>query len=67
MLQLTHCTLAPQLLHVIAANIHAVEEDFAPLNVVEAQQQLDERRFSRPRVPDYSQGLARRDVEGNVA
>ena len=57
----------PQLVHVVPANVHAVEENLAALNFVEPQQELDQRRFSGAGVADDGERLSRRDVERNVA
>ncbi len=59
--------LLAQLVHVVAANVHAIEQNLSALNFVEAQQELNERGLSRAGVADDGQGLSGRDVEGNVA
>ncbi len=57
----------PQILQVHLANVHAIEQNLAALNVVEAQQQLNDRRLARAGVPNDRQRLARLHAEGNVA
>src|SRR4029077_21264975 len=59
--------LPAQVLHIEEPNIDAVQEDLSPLDVVEAQQQGDQRRFARPGVSDDGKVLARRNPERNVA
>ena len=46
-----------------AADIDAVQRYPPAHRVVEAQQQVEERRFPRSRRPDHGHGLARRNVE----
>src|ERR1700722_16548473 len=56
-----------QILQTNFANIDAVEENLAALNVVEPQQQLDDRGFARARVADDCESLAGLYAERNVA
>src|SRR3981189_3934689 len=59
--------LAPKVVHGVPANVHAIQKDFASLNFVKAQQELDKRGFSGAGVADDGQRLAWRDAEGDIA
>ena len=59
--------MAPQILQVDAANVDAVQQDLAALNVVEAQQQRDERGLARAGVADDRDGLPGLDAERDIA
>ena len=59
--------LPAQILQIQFADIDAVEQDLAALNIVEAQQQLNDRGLARAGVADNRERLARLDAEGNIA
>ena len=59
--------LAAQFLHVQFANVDAVEQDLAALDVVEAQQELNGGGFAGAGVADDGDGLTGLDAEGDVA
>ena len=55
---------AAQLLDLKGADVHPVEEDAAPPDLVEALQQLDDRGLARPRGSDDCDRLSRLGPEG---
>src|ERR1700675_3771618 len=59
--------LAPQIVHVVSANVHSIEKDFASLDMIETQQELDKSGFSSAGVADDGERLARRDAERYIA
>ena len=59
--------LAAQILHVQFADVDAVEQDLAALDVVEAQQELNGGGFAGAGVADDGDGLAGLDAEGDIA
>ena len=59
--------LAAQVVQIYFANVDAVEQNLAALNVVEAQQQLNDRGLAGAGVADDGERLAGFDAEGNVA
>src|SRR5216684_762515 len=59
--------LAAEILQVDQANVFAVEEDLAALNVVEAEQEGDEGGFAGAGVTDDSEGLPGGDAERDIA
>ncbi len=54
--------MAPQVLQIEQPNVHAIQQDLAALNVVETQQQGNERGLARPGVADDSERLPRRKI-----
>ncbi len=58
---------AAQILQIHFADVDAVEQDLAALNVVKAQQKLNDRGLARAGVADDRERLAGLDAEGNVA
>src|SRR5580765_5198012 len=56
-----------QVLQIKEADIYAIEEDLAALNIVKAQQQRNQRGFTGSGVADNRESLSRRNSEGNVA
>ena len=61
-----HAELAAQLLRVVLADIEAVDQDLARVRVVEAAQQLDDRRLAGAVASDQRHRLPRLDGEGDV-
>src|ERR1700674_3061891 len=59
--------LAPQVLHTQVKNVGAVEQNFAALDIVETQQELNRSRFARACMADNGNGLARFDADGTIA
>src|SRR5690606_3676682 len=47
-------------------DVDAVDEDLAALDVIEAQEQVDDRRLARPRRPDDGHRLPRRHRKRDV-
>src|SRR5260370_5484954 len=58
---------AAQVLEIDFADVNAVEQDLAALNVVEAKEERDERGFAGAGVADNGEGLAGLDAEGDIA
>ena len=56
-----HADLGPQAVLRDVGDVLAVDQDAAGLQVVEAQQQVDERRLAGARAADQADLLARRD------
>src|SRR5260370_29670141 len=59
--------LAAEILQVDQANVFAVEEDLAALNIVEAEQEGDERGFPGAGMTDDGESLAGDDAERDIA
>ena len=59
--------LAAQGVRVELAEVDAVKQDLAALDFVETQKQLDDGGFAGAGVADDGDGLARADVEGDIA
>src|SRR5882757_6457885 len=59
--------LTAEILQIDQANVLAVEEDLAPLNVVKAEQQGNQSGFSRAGVSDDGEGLTGFNAEGDIA
>ena len=57
----------PQLVEIQLADVDAVDQDPSAADVVEPQQQVDERRLARPGRADDADALARLDDERDVA
>ena len=53
----------PKLVEWDFANIDAIDEDSPALRIIEPQQQVDDRRLARPRVPDQRQRPSRLDFK----
>src|SRR5207237_7978276 len=58
--------LLAQLLGIELPDVDPVQKDVASRGVVEAAQQLDQRRLAGAVASDYGDGLARRDREAHV-
>ena len=57
----------PQILEIDFANVHAIEQNLAALNIVEAQQELDDGGLAGAGMADDGERMPGLDAEGNVA
>ena len=62
-----HADVAAQTVQVVVAQVHAVEQDAPLVGIVEAGEQLDERRLARPVLPDQRDALFGLELEAQVA
>ena len=53
-----HCDRVSQGIEIVASDIHAAEHHFTARYIVEARDELDERRLRRTRAADYADRLA---------
>src|SRR5260370_1947474 len=58
---------AAEVLEIDFADVDAVEQDLAALDVIEAKKERDERGFAGAGVADNGEGLAGLDAEGDIA